>query len=205
LKQVGLNEPSRDEVYCPYLQSRETWEWPRFLVVRTSGEPLAAQAALRQMAARIDPQEPLNHVMTMSDIVERATSQNEMQTLLLGSLAILALTMACVGIYGVMAYLVSQRTNEIGIRLALGANRGSVLSLVLGQGMKPVLIGVAVGLAAACALTQLTSALLFGVSPFDPSTFGTVSTLLTVVALLACYVPARRATKVDPMIALRHE
>jgi putative ABC transport system permease protein len=205
LKQVGLDEPSRDEVYCPYLQSRESWEWPRFLVVRTSGEPLAAQAALRQMAARIDPQEPLNHVMTMSDIVERETSQSEMQTLLLGGLAVLALTMACVGIYGVMAYLVSQRTNEVGIRLALGANRGSILSLVLGQGMKLVLIGVTVGLAAACALTRLINTLLFGVSPFDPLTFVAVPFLLMGVALAACYVPAHRAMRVDPMHALRHE
>jgi predicted permease len=205
LNQVGLNEPSRDQVYCPYLQSRESWEWPRFLVVRTSGEPLAAQATLRQMAARIDPQEPLNHVMTMSDIVERETSQNETQTLLLGGLAILALAMACVGIYGVMAYLVSQRTNEIGIRLALGANRGNILSLVLGQGVKLVLIGVAAGLAAACALTRLISTLLFGVSPFDPLTLVAVACLLTTVALAACYVPAHRAMQVDPMHALRHE
>ena len=141
----------------------------------------------------------------MSDIVERETSQNEMQTLLLGGLAILALTMACVGIYGVMSYLVSQRTNEIGIRLALGANRGSILSLVPGQGMKVILIGVAVGLAAACALTRLISAPLFGVSPFDPLTFVAVVCLLMIVALAACYVPAHRATQVDPMHALRHE
>jgi putative ABC transport system permease protein len=205
LKQVALNEPSRDEVYCPHLQSRVSWEWPRFLIVRTSGEPLAVQAALRQMAARIDPQEPLNHVMRMSDVVERETSQNEMHTLLLGGLALLALTMACVGIYGVMAYLVSQRNNEIGIRLALGANPGSILTLVLGQGMKLVLIGVAVGLAAACMLTRLIRTLLFGVNPFDPLTFVAVACLLTTVALAACYFPAHRATQIDPMIALRNE
>jgi putative ABC transport system permease protein len=205
LKQVELSVPSRDEVYCAYLQSRDSWEWPRFLVVRTSGDPLAAEAALRQIVARIDPQEPLNHVMTMDEIVERETSQSEMQTLLLGGLAALALAIACVGIYGVMAYRVSQRTNEMGIRLALGASRGSILSLVLRHGMKLVLIGVAAGLAAAFVLTRLMSTLLFEVSAFDPLTFVAVACLLTGVALAACYVPAHQAMRLDPMHALRHE
>jgi putative ABC transport system permease protein len=174
-------------------------------VVRTSGDPLAAEAALRQIVARIDPQEPLNHVMTMDEIVERETSQSEMQTLLLGGLAALALAIACVGIYGVMAYRVSQRTNEMGIRLALGASRGSILSLVLRHGMKLVLIGVAAGLAAAFVLTRLMSTLLFEVSAFDPLTFVAVACLLTGVALAACYVPAHQAMRLDPMHALRHE
>jgi len=204
-KQTALNDAPREEIYCPYLQSKESWEWVRFLVVRTSGDPLQVQGELRGLVEGIDPQEPLNHVMTLSEIVNHEMSQTAMQATLLSGLAGLALIMACVGIYGVMAYLVTQRTQEIGVRIALGAQSRSILSLVLGHGTKLTMAGITTGLLAAFLLTRLLSSLLFGVSPIDALTFVTVSTILTVVALLASYIPARRATKVDPIIALRHE
>ena len=205
IKEVGLNEPTRYEVYCPYLQSRSSWQWPRFVVVRTTGQPLQVQEELRRMVTSIDPQEPLNHVMTMNEIVDRETSQTATQAALLSGLAALALIIAGVGIYGVMAYLVSQRTNEMGIRIALGAHRHDILRLVLGHGTRLVLAGVATGSVGACMLTQLMGTLLFGVSPFDPLTFAGVTLVLTFVALAACFIPALRATRVDPMVALRYE
>ena len=125
--------------------------------------------------------------------------------ILLGSFALVALVLASVGIYGVLAYLVGQRTHEIGIRMALGAGRYEVLRLVLGQGAKMALLGVALGFAAAMGLTRLMSDMLYGVSATDPLTFTAVAILLILVALMACYIPARRATKVDPIVALRHE
>ena len=143
--------------------------------------------------------------MTMGEIMDRETSQTATQAALLGGLATLALTIVGVGIYGVMAYLVSQRTNEMGIRMALGADRRNILSLVLGHGTRLVVAGVATGLVIACMLTGLMGTLLFGVSPFDPLTFAGLTLVLTFVALAACYIPALRATRVDPMVALRYE
>jgi putative ABC transport system permease protein len=125
--------------------------------------------------------------------------------ILLGGFALLALILASVGIYGVVSYLVAQRTNEIGIRMALGAQRGDVLKMIVGQGAKMALLGVAFGIAAALALTRLMSGMLFGVTPTDPLTFFAVAALLVAVALLACYIPARRASRVDPVVALRYE
>ena len=141
----------------------------------------------------------------MDEILANSVTRPRLQTILLGAFGGLALLLAAVGIYGVMSYSVSRRTGEIGIRMALGASQWDVLALVCGQGLRLILIGVAAGLALAFGLTRLMSKILFGISPTDPLTFAIVVLVLAAVALLACYLPARRATHVDPIIALRHE
>ncbi|HYY93896.1 MAG TPA: FtsX-like permease family protein, partial [Pyrinomonadaceae bacterium] len=152
-----------------------------------------------------DPALPLSHVATMEEVAARSVNSQRFQMLLLASFAALGLLLAGVGIYGVMSYAVAQGTHEIGIRMALGAQAGGVLRLVVGRGMTLALMGMGVGIAASLALTRLMKSLLFGVSTTDPLTFVLYSSILAAVALLACLVPARRATKVDPMVALRYE
>ncbi|MCI0422872.1 MAG: FtsX-like permease family protein, partial [Acidobacteria bacterium] len=149
--------------------------------------------------------QPISRIRTLEDLVVGSVSERRFNMLLLAIFACVALLLAAVGIYGVMSYSVEQRRHEIGVRMALGARTADVLRLLLGQGMKLVAIGVAIGLAAAVALTRLISTLLFDVRATDPVTFVMIAMLLAVVALLACYIPARRAAKVDPMIALRSE
>jgi len=173
--------------------------------VRTVSEPFQVQEELQRLVARIDPKEPLNDLMTMNEIVDQQTSQTATQAGLLSGLAALALIMAAVGIYGVMSYLVSQRSHEIGIRMALGAHGGNILSLILGHGARLAAAGVGIGISAAFAATRLMSSLLFGVSPFDAVTLIGVALLLMFVALAACYFPAHHAMRVDPMVALRFE
>jgi len=148
---------------------------------------------------------PIFGMQTMSDTVADSLVRPRFLSLLLGAFSVIALALAAVGIYGVMAYSVSQRTQEIGVRVALGARSSDVLKMVLGQGTKMAAVGVGIGLAGAFALTRVMSTLLFEVSVTDPATFAAVVALLAIVALLACYIPARRATKVDPLIALRCE
>ena len=205
VKQMGLSVPSRQEIYLPYLQTQGNYMWPRALVTRTSRDPRRTLEEVRQAVKSVDPEEPLDNVRTMDEIVDQETSQSQTQTILLSGLAALALIMACVGIYGVTAYTVAQRKFEMGIRMALGAYRGNILRLVLGHGARLAAAGVGVGITAAFAVTRLMSTLLFEVSPFDSLTFISVALLLTFVALAACYVPARRAMRVDPMVALRYE
>jgi len=205
VKHTGLNEPSRQEVYCPYLQTKASRQWARFLALRTTGDPLRILPELRRIAARIDRDEPLNHVMLMRDVVALETSQNKVQTMLVSGLAALALVMACLGIYGVMAYLVTQRTREIGVRMALGARRRQILGLVVKRGMTLTVIGVGIGVCASVTLTRLMRGLLFGVSPVDSLVIAGVSALLLAVALAACLIPARRAASIDPTQALRAE
>lgn len=205
VKHTGLADDSRQEIYCSYLQARASLQWQRFLVVRTSGDPMGILGELRRIASGIDRDEPLNHVMLLSDIVEHETSQTQVQTMLLGGLAALALIMASVGIYGVMAYMVTQRVQELGVRMALGAQRSEVLALVLRKGLRLAFIGIATGVMAALGIARLLRGLLFEVSPSDPLIIAGVSVLLLCGTLLACIIPARRAALIDPMEALRAE
>jgi len=175
------------------------------LVVRASGDPAQLSEAIRREVRAVDPNEPVFGVRTMNEIVAIALAQRRFTMLLLALFAATALALSAIGIYGVMAYFVTQRTHEIGIRMALGASRGAVLGMVLGQGAKLATAGVVAGLLGAVAMTRAIAALLFDVSPRDPATLVALSLALSVIAMLACYVPARRATRVDPIRALRHD
>ena len=175
------------------------------LVIRTQGDPLSIVGAVRKEVQALDPDQPIAQVKKMSDWVDSSVAAPRYRTTLLGLFAVLAMVLAATGIYGVMSYSVAQRTHEIGVRMALGARQFDVLKLVVRQGMILTLIGVVLGLAGAFALTRVMSTLLFGVTAKDPMTFAVVAALLIAVAFIACYVPARRATKVDPLVALRYE
>jgi putative ABC transport system permease protein len=176
-----------------------------FLVARTSGDPKAIASSLRTAMLALDRDLPPAEVHTMKELLADSVAQPRFRTLLLGIFAGMALLLSAVGIFGVMAYLVSRRTQEIGVRMALGASRGEVRRMILGEGLRVTLIGIAIGLVGAFASGRLIKGLLYGVGPADPATFAGVSLLVIVVALIACYLPAHRATQVDPMIALRYE
>jgi putative ABC transport system permease protein len=209
IKQQGLDRPAPPMVYVPVAQVTDKLmasvrAFTSFnFVVRTNGAPLGLIQSVKREISALDPTLPLSHVASMEEIGARSVASQRFNMLLLGLFAALGLLLAAVGIYGVMSYAVAQGTREIGIRMALGAPRGSVLRLVAGQGMTLALTGMAVGIAVALALTRLMEGLLFGVSTTDPATFAEYSLILAAVALAACLIPARRATKVDPMIALR--
>jgi putative ABC transport system permease protein len=201
-KQEGLRVEVRPEVYQSHLQSAQN---NMAIVVRTSTDPQTLVGGVRQEIRALDRNLPLYEIKTMNDILYESLTRERFITLLLFGFAVLALGLAAIGIYGVMAYGVTQRTQEIGIRMALGAGRADVLKMVLWQGMKMTLGGVTIGLVTAFALSRLIANLLFGISASDPFTFVLVALLLAGVALLACYLPARRATRTDPMVALRYE
>ena len=202
-KYRSLNEAPKRFVYSPYLQG--VWDLNLGVVVRTRGEPESAAGALRQALREVDPAVELWASLSYPDFVQAAFLAPRIASTLLVLLGAVALALAAMGIYGVMAYVVSQRTNEIGIRLVLGAQHGDVLRLVVSDGMILALAGIGVGLIGALAGSRLLGSFLNGVSPFDGWTFGAVAVLVLGVALAACYVPARRATRVDPMVALRCE
>ena len=182
-----------------------TGGWTPHLVIRTSSDPVAIAAAATEVVHRVDPSLPVTEVTTLDGLLSRSISPRRFSAVLIGVLAALALVLSAVGIYGVMSYTVGQRTQEIGIRMALGAQPQNMLALVLGRGVGLALTGIAAGIFGALALTRFLSSLLFGVRPTDPLTFAAVAALLLMVALAACYIPARRAMKVDPMVALRYE
>ncbi len=206
VRQMGADAPVKAEMYVPYRQAATYSAFaPRDLAVRTSGEPLSLVPAVRQAIREVDPYQPLANIRTMDEVLSRVTAERRLGMILLTAFAALALLLAALGIYGVLSYFVVQHTSEIGVRMALGAQPGDVLWLVIGKGMRLALMGVGVGLLGAFALTRLMKNLLFEVQATDPLTFGLIALLLTLVALLACYIPARRATRVDPLIALRYE
>ncbi len=198
IHQFGLEADPTFDVYG-------TGGWPPHFVIRTSTDPAALAHAATEEIHKIDPNLPVIHVTTLDGLLSSTVAPRRFSTVLLGIFAVLALLLAAVGIYGVMSYVVSLRINEIGIRMALGAQPRDIWRLVIGRGAKLALAGVAIGLIGALALTRLLSSLLFEVRASDPVTFGAVALLLTAVALLACYFPARSAMRADPMIALRYE
>jgi len=206
VRQMGIDVAVKSEMYFPYGQVTP-WDFyaPRDLVLRTNGDPLSLMGGVREAIRSVDPDQPISNVATMEEVLGREASQRRLGMILLSAFAVLALLLASLGIYGVLAYFVAQHRNEIGVRLALGASPARILLLVLQKGMKLTLLGVAIGLAASFALTRLMTSLLFGVKAVDPLTFAAVPVLLAVVALLACWIPARRAARVDPMVALRYE
>lgn len=202
VKQYGLAQPATWQSYEPYLQMPFGG---MTMILRTEGNPMTLASAIRSEVLAVDKEQPVSRIRTLDLIVADSISQQRFSMLLLGAFAAVALILAVVGLYGVMSHSVTQRTHEIGIRAALGAQHKDVIKLIVGQGMILALIGVAIGLGASYALTRVMAALLFGVAPTDTLTFVGISLLLTGVALGACFVPARRALKVDPIVALRYE
>ncbi len=206
VKHQALDAETGLEVYLSYPQTPfQAAGSTLTLVARTQGDPLGFAGAVRSQVQAIDRDQPVHNIATMEQRISRTVMQRRFNMLLLIIFAGVALALATVGIYGVVSYSVSQQTREIGIRMALGAGRRDVLKLVIGQGLMYTLIGVAIGVAGAFGLTRLITGLLYGVTATDPLTFACVSVLLVIAALLACYIPARRATNVDPMEALRYE
>ncbi|HJY27129.1 MAG TPA: ABC transporter permease, partial [Pyrinomonadaceae bacterium] len=204
VRQTGLYE-QKLEFYVPYAQERRSFMAPRDLVVRSKRDPAVIAAAVRNAVWSVDKDQPVSNVRTLDQVFAAAISQERFQALMLGLFAALALLLACVGLYGVISYAVVQRTHEIGVRMALGAQPLDVLRLVIRQGMTLTLAGLVVGIVAGTLVTRVLSDLLFGVTPRDPLTFAGVPVLLLVVAFFACYIPARRATRIDPLTALRVE
>jgi putative ABC transport system permease protein len=203
IKDLGLDAPVEPEIYWPGVGGEA------LLLARTNVDPLSLASAVRQAALSIDPALPLQQARSVEEILDASLARRRFTLNLLGLSALLALLLAAVGIYGVVAYSVTQRAQEIGIRMALGAQASNALKLIIGRGIAPVLLGLALGLAGAVSLsrllTRLTAGLLFEVSGADPATLTAIALVLVVVSLLACYLPARRGTKIDPLTTLKHE
>jgi putative ABC transport system permease protein len=199
----SLFEESRAFAYLPLAQFYMSQDMA--LHVRTAGLPETLAGAIRREASALDKNLPVFEIRTLAAQLDNALTPQRLAAMIISGFGLLALILASMGLYGVMAYSVAQRTQEIGIRMALGAESRDVLKLIVWHGMTLALIGVGAGLLASVALTRLMKSLLFGVSPNDPLTFTVIALLLTIVTLLACFIPARRATKVDPMVALRVE
>jgi putative ABC transport system permease protein len=202
IKSDGFDKPDQPHLYFPIFQNPA---YAMAIYLRTDVAPLTVTQSVREQVRALDRDLPVFGERTMSQVAAESVSRRRFAMQLVGLFGILALLLAAVGIYGVIAYSVTQRTREIGIRVALGASRSAILRWVLKQGMVLTTAGVVIGLVGALALTRLLRSLLFGVGPTDIVTYGALAVLLTIVALIACYVPARRATKVDPLIALRYE
>jgi putative ABC transport system permease protein len=202
IRQTNLSDGPAPGIYIPYTQEPMPWQT---LAVRTKHDPTGLAGLIRHEVAGLDPGQPLGRVATLDELMEASTAQPRFRTFLLGSFAGIALLLSAIGIYGVMAYTVSRRTREVGVRMALGARPVDILKLIFGESMILTLLGVALGLVGAYAVTRVMRTLLFGVTSTDPFTFTSVTLLLCSVALLASYIPTRRAMRVDPMAALREE
>jgi putative ABC transport system permease protein len=201
-KNAGLEEEILPEVYAPWQQ----WAWDHpALVVRTDGDPLNLADIIRNEAQSISRLVPAPEIRTMPQVMARWVAPSQFRTLLMALFGAVSLVLASVGLYGVMSYTVTQRSQEIGVRMTLGSQPRDVLKLIIGQGLRLALVGLGIGLAGALALTRLLKILLFGVGATDPLTFIIIALLLTLVVFLACWLPARRAARVDPMVALRNE
>ncbi len=204
VRQMGLGEPARPEIFLNYMQPGPSWPW-LVLVVRTVAEPMALAGPIRSIARSVDQRVPILEIRTLDDVLSGSLGEPQVYALLLGVFAALALVLAAVGLYGVVSYTVTERTHEMGVRMALGAVQGDVVRLVLGQGLALVVAGAAIGLGAALFMTRLLTRLIPNAVAGDPLTLSAVTALLLGVAFLAAYLPARRASRVDPMVALRCE
>ena len=202
VKEDGLNDQTSAEIYLPYLQNPSSL---MNLLVRSTSDPLRLVPSVRSQVLAVDGDQPVYNIKTMENVFSQSVAEPQVITSLLATFAAVALILAAIGVYSVMSYSVAQRTHEIGVRMALGAQQRHVLRMIVGQGLKLVLVGVAIGVTTAFAVTRVISNLLFGVTATDPAIFVVVPLLLVVIAMLASYFPARRALKVDPMIALRNE
>jgi predicted lysophospholipase L1 biosynthesis ABC-type transport system permease subunit len=211
VREHGLDNAAPPVMYVPFGQVPDgitqlgNRAIPATWMIRTAADPRTLASAIQREFLAVDRQMPVAKVRTMGEVIADVTARQNFNMLLLTIFAAIALLLAAIGIYGVMSYAVEQRTHEIGIRMALGAGAPEMLRMVVGHGMRLAAAGVAAGLLAAFALTRLLGTLLFGIKPTDPLTFGAVAAVLSLIAFLASYIPARRATKVDPMIALRYE
>jgi putative ABC transport system permease protein len=205
VQERGYDLAMKPGYYVPAAQQSGNGGPVDFLVVRTKGQPTSLMPSIRRIVANVDPEQPISNVQTMDEIVDLNVADRRQQMTLLGAFAALALLLASIGLYGVLSYSVTQRVREIGLRMALGASASSVTQMVVKHGITLTGIGVAIGLAGSWAATRALKKMLYGVSSTDPTTFAAVAALLTVIALAACWIPARRASRVDPIVALREE
>jgi putative ABC transport system permease protein len=205
VRERGYELDMKPGVYIPYPQFTETWAQPENIIVRTKGDPAAVAGAVRRVIASVDAEQPVAAVRTMDDILDLDVDDRTQQMTLLAAFAGLALLLASIGLYGVLAYAVTQRSREIGLRMVLGATGRSVLGTVVGRGLALTCAGLVAGLLLAVAATRYMKTMLYGVSAMDPSTFAAVAALLCLIAVMACWIPARRASRVDPIVVLREE